>query len=200
MKKDSLKDLRKNMGVIGLYIIQCLELRTLAKKKIELEVSDAILAKIAKEIDVPNLGVYGALSNNHEPYKYLRLAIASAVKSGYIEVLKVKDKSFIKFPHLKRDDKTTVLSAIKSSTAKRTSASKPTNTTEVAEYMLEYKKNEMDKEVAEKEANAFYDYWQEKGWARKSGEIKDWKATVRRWMNSDYRKTESLKEGYAQAL
>ena len=34
------------------------------------------------------------------------------------------------------------------------------------------------------EAESFYDYWESAGWSRKSGKIKDWRATVRTWLKN----------------
>lgn len=34
------------------------------------------------------------------------------------------------------------------------------------------------------EAESFYDYWESAGWSRKSGKIKDWRATVRTWLRN----------------
>lgn len=57
----------------------------------------------------------------------------------------------------------------------------PFDVEEVIDYFLEL-------EDTPEEAANFYDYWTSAGWRRKSGPIKDWKATARTWVRSPYRK------------
>lgn len=200
MSSNKLKEVRKGLGIVGLYILQCLELRTVATKGLKFRVSDDILKKVAKEIDLPNMGLYGTLNKNYEPYKYIRMAISVATKSGYVIFTKEKDKAYIQFPHLKKADKTAVLKGVKGAREVNPKNSRPSDKTEVAMYMVEYSAGKMDIDTAMLEGEKFYDYWEEKGWSRKSGAIKDWKATVRRWLNSDYRKQTSTTESNAIEL
>lgn len=59
---------------------------------------------------------------------------------------------------------------------------KPFDAEEVRDYLRELGDPDLE------EADKFFDYWVSKDWRTKDGPIKDWKARMRYWLRSEFRK------------
>lgn len=59
---------------------------------------------------------------------------------------------------------------------------KPFDAEEVKDYLRELGDPDLE------EADKFFDYWVSKDWRTKDGPIKDWKARMRYWLRSEFRK------------
>ena len=82
-------------------------------------------------------------------------------------------------------------SSAKSTTTKRKRFEKPT-LSEIKEYCIE-RNNNVD-------AQHFYDYYESNGWKVGKNSMKDWKAAVRTWERSEYRKSNSKKNSKEDAI
>ena len=82
-------------------------------------------------------------------------------------------------------------SSAKSTTTKRKRFEKPT-LSEIKEYCIE-RNNNVD-------AQHFYDYYESNGWKVGKNSMKDWKAAVRTWERSEYRKPNSKKNSKEDAI
>ena len=82
-------------------------------------------------------------------------------------------------------------SSAKSTTTKRKRFEKPT-LSEIKEYCIE-RNNNID-------AEQFYDYYESNGWKVGKNSMKDWKAAVRTWERSEYRKPNSKKNSKEDAI
>lgn len=78
-----------------------------------------------------------------------------------------------------------------STTTKRKRFEKPT-LSEIKQYCIE-RKNNVD-------AQHFYDYYESNGWKVGKNSMKDWKAAVRTWERSEYRKPNSKKNSKEDAI
>ena len=78
-----------------------------------------------------------------------------------------------------------------STTTKRKRFEKPT-LSEIKEYCIE-RNNNVD-------AQHFYDYYESNGWKVGKNSMKDWKAAVRTWERSEYRKPNSKKNSKEDAI
>jgi hypothetical protein len=186
MAIDKLKVIKGKYGCLGLYVLQSIEMRIIASKSLRMETSRDIIYNFSKDILFGDFGDMDINSDNYLFDKVARHIISDALLSGYIVINKIKDKSYIIMPHIKKKP---------SAVSKKTSApvlsgkGKPSSVDEVLAYMIT--KSEYSTPVLAKEANEFYDYWQERGWKRGSVQIKDWKATANRWLRSDYRQAKT---------
>ena len=82
-------------------------------------------------------------------------------------------------------------SSAKSTTTKRKRFEKPT-LSEIKEYCIE-RNNNVD-------AQHFYDYYESNGWKVGKNSMKDWKAAVRTWERSEYRKPTVKKNSKEDAI
>ena len=82
-------------------------------------------------------------------------------------------------------------SSAKSTTTKRKRFEKPT-LSEIKQYCIERKNNV--------NAEQFYDYYESNGWKVGKNSMKDWKAAVRTWERSEYRKPNSKKNSKEDAI
>lgn len=82
-------------------------------------------------------------------------------------------------------------SSAKSTTTKRKRFEKPT-LSEIKAYCIE-RNNNVD-------AQHFYDYYESNGWKVGKNSMKDWKAAVRTWERSEYRKPNSKKNSKEDAI
>lgn len=76
-------------------------------------------------------------------------------------------------------------SSAKSTTTKRKRFEKP-SISDIEQYCME-RNNNID-------ANQFYDYYESNGWKVGKNSMKDWKAAVRTWEHSEYRKATTTKK------
>ena len=82
-------------------------------------------------------------------------------------------------------------SSAKSTTTKRKRFEKPT-LSQITQYCLERNNNV--------NAEQFYDYYESNGWKVGKNSMKDWKAAVRTWERSEYRKPNSKKNSKQDAI
>ena len=82
-------------------------------------------------------------------------------------------------------------SSAKSTTTKRKRFEKPT-LSQITQYCLERNNNV--------NAEQFYDYYESNGWKVGKNSMKDWKAAVRTWERSEYRKPNSKKNSKEDAI
>lgn len=82
-------------------------------------------------------------------------------------------------------------SSAKSTTTKRKRFEKPT-LSEIKQYCIERNNNV--------NAEQFYDYYESNGWKVGKNSMKDWKAAVRTWERSEYRKPTTKKTNTLQTL
>lgn len=82
-------------------------------------------------------------------------------------------------------------SSAKSTTIKRKRFEKP-SISDIKQYCMERNNNI--------NANQFYDYYESNGWKVGKNSMKDWKAAVRTWERSEYRKSNSKKNSKEDAI
>ncbi|MDU6697918.1 MAG: phage replisome organizer N-terminal domain-containing protein [Streptococcus salivarius] len=82
-------------------------------------------------------------------------------------------------------------SSAKSTTTKRKRFEKPT-LSQIEQYCIE-RSNNID-------ASQFFDYYESNGWKVGKNSMKDWKAAVRTWERSEYRKSNSKKNSKEDAI
>lgn len=82
-------------------------------------------------------------------------------------------------------------SSAKSTTTKRKRFEKP-SISDIKQYCME-RNNNID-------ASQFYDYYESNGWKVGKNSMKDWKAAVRTWERSEYRKSNSKKNSKEDAI
>lgn len=82
-------------------------------------------------------------------------------------------------------------SSAKSTTTKRKRFEKPT-LSEIKQYCIERNNNV--------NAEQFFDYYESNGWKVGKNSMKDWKAAVRTWERSEYRKSNSKKNSKEDAI
>lgn len=82
-------------------------------------------------------------------------------------------------------------SSAKSTTTKRKRFEKP-SISDIKQYCME-RNNNID-------ANQFYDYYESNGWKVGKNSMKDWKAAVRTWERSEYRKPTQKKNSKQDAI
>nr|DAR12240.1 MAG TPA: replisome organizer protein [Caudoviricetes sp.] len=82
-------------------------------------------------------------------------------------------------------------SSAKSTTTKRKRFEKP-SISDIKQYCIE-RNNNID-------ASQFYDYYESNGWKVGKNSMKDWKAAVRTWERSEYRKPNSKKNSKEDAI
>ena len=82
-------------------------------------------------------------------------------------------------------------SSAKSTTTKRKRFEKP-SISDIEQYCME-RNNNID-------ANQFYDYYESNGWKVGKNSMKDWKAAVRTWERSEYRKSNYKKNSKEDAI
>lgn len=84
-----------------------------------------------------------------------------------------------------------IYSSAKSTTTKRKRFEKPT-LSQITQYCLERNNNV--------NAEQFFDYYESNGWKVGKNSMKDWKAAVRTWERSEYRKHNSKKNSKEDAI
>lgn len=177
-KIDSIVD---KYGFIALYVLQSLEVRVSQTKTLRLEIDRTKLKQFISDIKLNN-PIKGIVSISSElAEQYVIDIISLAVSVGYVVVINTKNKKYLSFPHIKSTSEFKVLTSTRQ---KREINNKPKDIQELIEYIDSIKGDNTFNTTSV--ATDFYDYWEERGWKRKSGVIKDWKATVRRWLRSDY--------------
>ena len=177
-KIDSIVD---RYGFIGLYVLQSLEIRVSQSKSLRLEVDRIKIKQFVLDIKL-NKPIKGIVSISKElAEQYVKDIISFAVSVGYVVIIKTKNKKYISFPHIKSTSEFKVLTSTRT---KKEVDNKPKGIQELIEYIDSIRGDSLFSTTSV--ATGFYDYWEERGWRRKSGVIKDWKATVRRWLKSDY--------------
>lgn len=176
-KIDSIVD---RYGFIGLYVLQSLEIRVSQSKSLRLEVDRIKIKQFVLDIKL-NKPIKGIVSISKElAEQYVIDIISFAVSVGYVVIIKTKNKKYISFPHIKSTSEFKVLTSTRT---KKEVDNKPKGIQELIEYIDSIRGDSLFSTTSV--ATDFYDYWEERGWRRKSGVIKDWKATVRRWLKSD---------------
>ena len=177
-KIDSIVD---RYGFIGLYVLQSLEIRVSQSKSLRLEVDRIKIKQFVLDIKL-NKPIKGIVSISKElAEQYVIDIISFAVSVGYVVIIKTKNKKYISFPHIKSTSEFKVLTSTRT---KKEVDNKPKGIQELIEYIDSIRGDSLFSTTSV--ATGFYDYWEERGWRRKSGVIKDWKATVRRWLKRDY--------------
>ena len=177
-KIDSIVD---RYGFIGLYVLQSLEIRVSQSTSLRLEVARIKIKQFVLDIKL-NKPIKGIVSISKElAEQYVIDIISFAVSVGYVVIIKTKNKKYISFPHIKSTSEFKVLTSTRT---KKEVDNKPKGIQELIEYIDSIRGDSLFSTTSV--ATDFYDYWEERGWRRKSGVIKDWKATVRRWLKSDY--------------
>lgn len=177
-KIDSIVD---RYGFIGLYVLQSLEIRVSQSKSLRLEVDRIKIKQFVLDIKL-NKPIKGIVSISKElAEQYVIDIISFAVSVGYVVIIKTKNKKYISFPHIKSTSEFKVLTSTRT---KKEVDNKPKGIQELIEYIDSIRGDSLFSTTSV--ATDFYDYWEERGWRRKSGVIKDWKTTVRRWLKSDY--------------
>jgi hypothetical protein len=177
-KIDSIVD---RYGFIGLYVLQSLEIRVSQSKSLRLEVDRIKIKQFVLDIKL-NKPIKGIVSISKElAEQYVIDIISFAVSVGYVVIIKTKNKKYISFPHIKSTSEFKVLTSTRT---KKEVDNKPKGIQELIEYIDSIRGDSLFSTTSV--ATDFYDYWEERGWRRKSGVIKDWKATVRRWLKGDY--------------
>jgi len=177
-KIDSIVD---RYGFIGLYVLQSLEIRVSQSKSLRLEVDRIKIKQFVLDIKL-NKPIKGIVSISKElAEQYVIDIISFAVSVGYVVIIKTKNKKYISFPLIKSTSEFKVLTSTRT---KKEVDNKPKGIQELIEYIDSIRGDSLFSTTSV--ATDFYDYWEERGWRRKSGVIKDWKATVRRWLKSDY--------------
>lgn len=177
-KIDSIVD---RYGFIGLYVLQSLEIRVSQSKSLRLEVDRIKIKQFVLDIKL-NKPIKCIVSISKElAEQYVIDIISFAVSVGYVVIIKTKNKKYISFPHIKSTSEFKVLTSTRT---KKEVDNKPKGIQELIEYIDSIRGDSLFSTTSV--ATDFYDYWEERGWRRKSGVIKDWKATVRRWLKSDY--------------
>ena len=177
-KIDSIVD---RYGFIGLYVLQSLEIRVSQSKSLRLEVDRIKIKQFVLDIKL-NKPIKGIVSISKElAEQYVIDIISFAVSVGYVVIIKTKNKKYISFPHIKSTSEFKVLASTRT---KKEVDNKPKGIQELIEYIDSIRGDSLFSTTSV--ATDFYDYWEERGWRRKSGVIKDWKATVRRWLKRDY--------------
>ena len=177
-KIDSIVD---RYGFIGLYVLQSLEIRVSQSKSLRLEVDRIKIKQFVLDIKL-NKPIKGIVSISKElAEQYVIDIISFAVSVGYVVIIKTKNKKYISFPHIKSTSEFKVLTSTRT---KKEVDNKPKGIQELIEYIDSIRGDSLFSTTSV--ATDFYDYWEERGWRRKSGVIKDWKATVRRWLKSYY--------------
>lgn len=117
--------------------------------------------------------------------KLERNNVTPMLQNGYGEIEKELEKE-IKIEIEKEID-----SSAKSTTTKRKRFEKPT-LSEIKQYCIERNNNI--------NAEHFYDYYESNGWKVGKNSMKDWKAAVRTWERSEYRKPNSKKNSKEDAI
>ena len=177
-KIDSIVD---RYGFIGLYVLQSLEIRVSQSKSLRLEVDRIKIKQFVLDIKL-NKPIKGIVSISKVlAEQYVLDIIRFAVSVGYVVIIKTKNKKYISFPHIKSTSEFKVLTSTRT---KKEVDNKPKGIQELIEYIDSIRGDSLFSTTSV--ATDFYDYWEERGWRRKSGVIKDWKATVRRWLKRDY--------------
>ena len=177
-KIDSIVD---RYGFIGLYVLQSLEIRVSQSKSLRLEVDRIKIKQFVLDIKL-NKPIKGIVSISKElAEQYVIDIISFAVSVGYVVIIKTKNKKYISFPHIKSTSEFKVLTSTRT---KKEVDNKPKGIQELIEYIDSIRGDSLFSTTSV--ATDFYDYWEERGWRRKSVVIKDWKATVRRWLKRDY--------------
>ena len=92
---------------------------------------------------------------------------------------------------LEKEIEKEIHSSAKSTTTKRKRFEKP-SISDIKQYCME-RNNNID-------ANQFYDYYESNGWKVGKNSMKDWKAAVRTWERSEYRKPNSKKNSKEDAI
>ena len=109
--------------------------------------------------------------------------VTRMLQSGYGE----KEKELEKDKEIEKE----IDSSAKSTTTKRKRFEKPT-LSQITQYCLERNNNV--------NAEQFYDYYESNGWKVGKNSMKDWKAAVRTWERSEYRKPNSKKNSKEDAI
>ena len=109
--------------------------------------------------------------------------VTRMLQSGYGE----KEKELEKDKEIEKE----IHSSAKSTTTKRKRFEKPT-LSQITQYCLERNNNV--------NAEQFYDYYESNGWKVGKNAMKDWKAAVRTWERSEYRKSNYKKNSKEDAI
>lgn len=176
----------RDYGYVGLYILQSLEFRVAKNASLRFEMSANKLNTFINEIGLYKRGLKlsSAFKGNEDNVeRCVRTVISQARDLGYLVITQSKNKVYISFPHIKCRYENKVILSVKKNADKVTRVFKPNDISEVEVYFAEINKSGYNVESVSRD---FYDYWEERGWKRKSGLIRDWKATARRWVRSDY--------------
>lgn len=180
---NKLKPIQDKYGVAGMYVVLQLQILAANNKDNRVQLSKERTSKWAIEWQ-PTLKTEYPLPAEH----LIRNVVKDLCAFGIAERIEVKLAHFLKFStHLIADKKKVKIShSVK--VVKDNSKAKPKTIEDVRLYMVE---RGIGERRSVKESEDFWDYWSERGWRRKTGEIKDWKATVRRWLKSEYREANS---------
>lgn len=159
------KKIHDQFGIPGDYVLLKLQVEAACRKDLRVPISK-------------NIGKYAKEWHVHE--QFIRSVIKLCRDNGILTLILVKSDTFIEFSadYIIRTENVKIKHSLKPREASVDKA-KPADSNEVFLYMKEIGVPEMK---AREDSYEFWDYWTERGWKRKSGEIKDWKATARRWV------------------
>ena len=186
------KQIIKEYGLIGQYILQSLEVMVSRTSNLKLKMSSNVVSNMVESLSLTSeSNRFGKIMiSGSEAQAVIRSVISIANKDGYIVITTVKGTSHLSFPHLKSKKLSAVSASKPRNKTREISGNKPKDIDEVVD-LIRTDHSEVEDPVFT--ATEFYDYWQERGWRRKTGDIKDWKATLRRWIRSPYNnKSDSL--------
>ena len=110
------------------------------------------------------------------------------IETDRTNVRQISDKTP---PEIELEIEKEIDSSAKSTTTKRKRFEKPT-ISDIEQYCIE-RNNNID-------ASQFFDYYESNGWKVGKNSMKDWKAAVRTWERSEYRKSNSKKNSKEDAI
>ena len=130
-------------------------------------------------LDIQNF--IGKSSSEADRKREYRQRIETDRTNVQTNLRQISDKST---PEIEIEIEKEIHSSAKSTTTKRKRFEKPT-LSQITQYCLERNNNV--------NAEQFYDYYESNGWKVGKNSMKDWKAAVRTWERSEYRKPNSKK-------
>lgn len=175
------KDLHKRFGVAGSYVLMKLQVEAASKKSGRVPIGSKI-AQYAKEWNPTHLSTLKLTDE-----ALIRKVVQFGRDNGILTLVQAKSGTFLEFTtdYMPKRENYQIKHSLKAR-ERGADKAKPKDVDEVFAYF-----RELEVEDAMEEATLFFDYWQEKGWRRKGGLIRDWKATARRWKQASAKRNMS---------
>jgi hypothetical protein len=173
------KLLHDALGAQGSYVLLKLQLEAAGRKDGRVPISRNI-HRYAKDWRPAHAPVVNGIGLSDEAL--IRRVVSFCKDKGVATLIHAKSETFLKFAddYVLNPEKCAVRHSMKLREATIDKA-KPSDSNEVFLY---FKELGLSESLARTESYTFWDYWVERAWRRKSGAIKDWKATARRWVRS----------------